>query len=423
MTTPLRLPPVADVAPIGRPERQKIQRWYDQAVQFANQDDAESHSQAHRRLVACLERDPCNSLYVALVLRNLRQWQRPARRPGWLGRKYWQRKVRSAAGHGTAPASCSAWQSLCIQALEKWKGLVRQEVTQQWALCAATCEQLPAALILLQELPEQERDPETWSLAAQALTRLGRFEDATTAWRRALAMEPTHPLAQAAVGGAESKAMLPSTAEHSPEDAQRMMELAREYAEQGQWTTAQQCLQAAMSANPGRQDLLMAWEDLQLKHVAAQQAEAANLPSAEHLIEELQALKNRLELEIFDARATRRPGEPEWRFAAARILMKQGRADAAIKQLEPMPEMDSAQPLAFAFHALFAEALQMQRRFEDALAQYTLVMQQFRDDREEAIRAAEQGARLAAAMGRMDLAESWRRLLKHADPTSGGSAD
>ena len=88
-----QLPEVVTVKPLPRTERKEIQRWYDQAVQFAAHGDSQSCHEAHRRLAACLDRDPGNSLYTELMLRNFAAWERPLKRPGWWKSSSWRREV------------------------------------------------------------------------------------------------------------------------------------------------------------------------------------------------------------------------------------------------------------------------------------------------------------------------------------------
>lgn len=416
MKQELTLPAAVDAASLPRAERTTIQRWYDQAVQFAGLGDAESREEAHRRLAACLERDPGNSLYTELMLKNFQHWERPQCPPAWWKVAIWRRQV----GRAERRRDWLGVQRRCWQAMLQWQGEALQEVLQQWARSAAAYEQWPCALILLQHWPESGRHVNSWSLAAQVLTRMGRFEDAAAAWREVRSQAPEHPLAPAAgklVGEEEVKDVkdVKDTAT-ALTDTDGMIAEAERLAAEDRWTLAQQALQRAMSASPGEPKLTTAWEELQLRHVQRQQEQAEEQGMGEAFLAELADLRERLELEIFDARATRCPEELQWRLRASRILTRQARWRAAQRQLEPLPEPpatdDPQFPSWLEAMELLAELLQRQREFEAALQHYSKVIEYWDGGDGAGRRALGEGARLAAALGRTDLAQSWRDLGK-----------
>ena len=393
----MRLPPKpAPAKPLSRPERHEVQRWYDQAVQFAASD---GYEEAHRRLKACLERDPGNSLYVELTLRNLESWQ-PRRRMGRIACWSWRRRVE----HASRAENWATLQQLCIEALERQApDPVHGEALRQWARCGAAFDQLPTAMLLLQWCDARVPHTETLSLAAQTLAMLGRFEDANDAWRQVLQRDPEHPLAKQMLRDGSDLDDEEVAEPDDPTDVAAMIRAAEHRASQQKWAAAQALLQTAMSASPAHPDLQLAWEELQLSHARdqMQQAETQDLPDERR--EELAQLLARLELEIYDARGTRRPDEPQWRLAAARLLLADRRADAAAKQLEPLPD-PAAWPEAW---FLYAEAQQRLRQFPAALDHYEKALAHAPGDADWRPQAVEQAIRLAEAMGRGDLAARW----------------
>ena len=179
---------------------------------------------------------------------------------------------------------------------------------------------------------------------------------------------------------------------------------------------------------------------------AAEQRREAEAQLSEELCQEFAELELRLQLEIYDARATRRPEAYVWRVAAARALICLGSSDEALKQLTPLPSLAGIEPtaidsVAVALEALLlaAEAQQRRHQFADALSHYRQLMDhgerlltasstsatsesseasessKWSEARELWARAARQGARLAGAMGQGDVANLWSERAKAAD--------
>ncbi|MCA9178153.1 MAG: hypothetical protein KDB14_27000 [Planctomycetales bacterium] len=404
----MQLPAVIDHPPLTRMQRRETQRWYDQAVQFAARAQTGGEPDAReamRRLQACLERDPGNSLFIELTLRNAGQLSR--REPSWLSRKLWLRRVRLGAAKGD-------WldvQRCCLDAIHQWRGELELHALRHWAMCCAAFDQLPGALVLLQHADAIAKSPDTLALAVQALTRLGRFEDADRVRRELAALAPEHE-SGAALTAPKSSCDSPAAAEMPlPDDAsdvEGMLRAARDRANRGRWTDAQRVLQLAMSASPAHPGLVFAWEELQLEHVRHQRDHAQQSEMSPELLAELDELVYRIELEVYDARGTRLPDQPRWRVLAAELLLAEGRAEAAQRQLSPLPPVE----ICPAAHVRWAESEQLQHRFDAALDSYKVAIGATPASDPVGSAARRQGARLAEAMGQAELAARWRAELE-----------
>ncbi len=333
----------------------------------------QSHLPAARQLLLeCVTGDPGNLIYVETFLQVLAQLT-PQRSP-W--RAMAQRfALDRARRHGL-------WQRV----LQLGPRLLTFHPSDRRVLCALgeASQELghreTARLYWTQAARSSLDHATTQRLCAEALERLGSFEQAEACWRRvnqlASASKPTGSpgSGQAVTSAIRSASSAPSAdSDFDPADAHAACAAIEAARGSGDFESAQQLLRQAIQASPADLRLVELSEDLQLERAHRRLEWGQRLalsepgPAAEQLLDDLRADLARQEIAVYEARSRRFPADPAWKLHLARSLKHSGNFAAALEALDSVPE-DGAWQCETALER--GECWQYQRQFTQALALY-----------------------------------------------------
>ncbi len=258
---------------------------------------------------------------------------------------------------------------------------------------------------------------------ALALTRQGRFEEATGPWFAVLALAPGDAEALQAID--DLRPMIPRgcQAVSTHGDVQRLLAHARENQAAGHFDAAEELYSRAQAALGG--DLAVLEEREELRLARSEQRLAIARLRATHdahrkaaaLVARMQDEQLRVEIEMLHLRAERRPEDAAVRLALARRLKEAGNYSGAIQRLEEARQLT---PEAAAVFIELGESWQHLRQFDRALAYYRQAMAAAvgsgAEDEETLLLARYRLAVLAAAMGESETARAALIAIVEASP-------
>jgi tetratricopeptide (TPR) repeat protein len=451
------------------PSRQQLQQCYAQAMQLM-QEPTYDFDQAHALLAECVVGDPGNALYVDAFLRNLghTHGDNPARlpEPAQAVPAEWTRAVADcdwafALRAGPALLQHNPWDRHILQVL------ARACEARNWT--AATARYLQNAV------EASPRDVALNRQLANALVRVGRFDEAIACWRRVEETDPydpeppqmisrltlekarhivhdagdsgEEPGASGTEGGAartESHPAAPQAAApkakrprgeprqlklthrqeleqaiiNTPADEAAYLELAELHLAEHRSYDAQRTLLKALEVSKDLR-IIEKLEDVNMLRAAEhlQTAEQRSLqertPAAAEAVERLRQEKQQLEFEIFRRRCERYPQNKALQFQLGLRLKQLGNYRQALEPLQAGLEVPEHRALA---SLEIGEILQRYKMLPRALQCYRQAVQLAAPDPAQfecRRRALYRAATLAESMKIMDSSRQyWAELVR-----------
>lgn len=436
----------SSLPPVSGAVRQRLQAVFEHAQRCTEKAD---YDYAHDLFAQCLVEDPANLIYLQHFLGNLAQKygnsKKGARFSG-LKSKGSRMTLNKAAGKGqwkeAFTAACEAlksnpWEtSTLIDVAEAYQQIGSDECqlfTMRWALDAAP------------------KDIAVNRKAAEALTRLGQFDQAIACWRRVeqakpgdeeaakaiskLSVERTiqkggyneellksantgskeleesvrervvqnrtdAAAAKAKVESAQEKDLL-AAIEAKPADLDKYLELADVFSSQNRLREAVDILGRALAASGGG-DLRIRerLEDASLRRaqhqvdVAQRRAEQEKTEEAADLARRMAAQANQAELEVFAARASRNPGNTVLQYELGLRCKRAGKFKEAIQAFQAA-RGETRHKALVQLH--LGESFQYIRQFKLALSSYEAAVQAADDTEPETKKLALYRAGVLAA--------------------------
>jgi tetratricopeptide (TPR) repeat protein len=356
---------------ISRSRRQELQQLFELARRILVNEPSEA-VEAVRRFQYCLEQDPKNRIYIDAFFQAVEGL------------------------YPTPPASHHRWFD---RANRKWKNASRKSSPAQVLRCgpamlarnpwdtdvlltmATACQKygyLDAALRYLRNALEDPKDAlKTHRQYARTLGWSGRFVTARECWKRVLELSECDTEAlkmhELLACTADSSSASPAPSE-LPQDADTCLTKARAAADQGDFELGHVFVAHANSLAAGYLPIQDLAETLQLEQADHRLETAKNLhtfsPSAAtwELIENYEANRHRVALEVYNARALRYPEEAVWKLELGRVLRVFGKFREAIGVLQ---EVTISQAEYAEASLEEGECHQLQRDFSEAIRCYT----------------------------------------------------
>ncbi len=410
--------------PITTAVRQRLQAVFEHAQRCAEKAD---YDYAHDLFAQCLVEDPANLIYLQHFLGNLAQKYGNSKkgvRFSGLKSKGSRMTLNKAAGKGqwkeAFTAACDALKS------NPWETSTLLDVAEAYQQIGSDECQL---FVMKWALDAAPKDLTVNRQAAEALTRLGQFDQAISCWRRVeqakpgdeeagkaiskLSVERTiqkggyneellkgavtdskeledsvrdrvtqgRPEAAAAKSRAESaqeKALL-TAIEAKPADLEKYLELADVFTSQNRLREAVDILGRALAASGGG-DLRIRerLEDASLRRaqhqvaVAQRRADQDKTEEAIELARRMTAQANQAELEVYAARAGRNPGNSLLQYELGLRCKKAGKFKEAIQAFQAARD-ESRQKAMVQLH--LGESFQYIKQFKLALSSYEAAVQ------------------------------------------------
>lgn len=414
--------------PVSGAVRQRLQAVFEHAQRSAEKSD---YDYAHDLYAQCLIEDPANLIYLQHFLGNLSQKYGNAKkgvRFAALKSKTSRMSLNKAAGKGqwkeAFTAACDALKS------NPWETSTLLDVADAYQQIASDDCQL---YVLRWALDAAPKDLTVNRKAAEALARLGQFDQAISCWRRVeqakpndeqaqkaiskLSVERTiqkggyneellkgsssdskeleeavrervdqcRPEAVAAAAAAKSKAEsgqekeLLQAIEAKPTDIEKYLELADFFTAQNRLREAVDILTRALAASGGG-DLTVRerLEDASLRRaqhqvaVAQRRAEQDRTEEAVELARRMAAQANQAELEVYSARAGRTPGNSLLQYELGLRCKRAGKFKEAIQAFQAARD-ETRHKAQVQLH--LGESFQYIKQFKLALSSYEAAVQ------------------------------------------------
>src|SRR5262245_21873825 len=310
----------------------------------------------HGLLAECMRADPGNTLYLDALLAHLR------RREANRGESWWQKWWRSgkATDKGKSASAATAGYSVLQTAPDVlWRQPNDIGQLKRIALAACELDFDEVELRYLQLAREVEPDDvETLQMLARALTRQGRFEDGLGPWFAVLALNPDDREAQQAIEDLRGTGLYVQMASESQQsvtqevDGVTLARRAQSLQEVGDFAAAEAYLAEAQAASGGDLNILALREELRIRRseqrleVAKRRAASDPNPRAQRLMGRMIDEHERLEIEIFNARAERLPADATVRIELARRLKQSGNFSGAVQRLDEALRLRPDDPAA-----------------------------------------------------------------------------
>jgi tetratricopeptide (TPR) repeat protein len=362
--------PADEWPPLLPAERKQVQGRFEQACR------ALSATRPNRLaifdlLVACVERDPGNSLYLAPFLANIRlAWD-----DGWRGS--WTRFFASAAPWREMVQQ-ARWREVVPAALER----LRRDPTDTslFAALAEACEHFEwqeAAVHWLTTGLHLHGDSILLRRAvARCYARWGHSEEAHHAWRALTELLPNDPEALAALTHwppptdhyLAEVARLEGTVANRAEAVDAYRRLAALHMANHRPAAAEAALTQALALRGQDLALQEELEVVQLAHAKSRlELAQRSSPQGAASVRILQAALLRMELALFARRRERYPQESQWTWETAERLKQLGNFAEARKLFQELTPPDSLAPRA---QLEQGTCLQHLRNFPKAVAAY-----------------------------------------------------
>jgi tetratricopeptide (TPR) repeat protein len=441
--------------PVTAAIRQRLQAVFERAQQCAEKAD---HDYAHDLFTQCLVEDPANLIYLQHFLGNLAQKygnNKKGSRFASLKNKGSRMALNKAAGKGqwkdAFTAACEALKS------NPWDAATLLSMADAYQQIGSDECQLYVMRWALDAAP---KDVTVNRRAAEALARLGQFDQAISCWRRVEQAKPgdeeatkaisklsvertiqkggyneellkatttdskeledsvrervahSHPETAAAKAKAESaqEKELLAAIEAKPADIENYLELADVFTAQNRLREAVDILARALAASGGG-DLRVRerLEDASLRRaqhqvaVAQRRAEQDKTEEATELARRMAAQANQAELEVYAARASRNPGNSLLQYELGLRCKRAGKFKEAIQAFQAARD-DTRHKALVQLH--LGESFQYIKQFKLALSSYEASVQSAGDsDSETKKLALYRAGALAAELNDRERAE------------------
>ncbi len=347
-------------------DRQCVVQWM---VAAQRQVEAGRRDRAHELLSECLALEPDNALVARAFIDNWRALaEDETRRPP---KRFLRGRSRTIRQVGERLLR----HSRDVGALEDLVTLLAQVTTSE----------LLSHIVPVICHVEPRVSSEVYRIAAEAMTELGRLEEAVVAWRALADRDPRDEEAPAVAqaltsileaGAAAATRGLPS----GDSEAEEWDEDAKEIA----------VLEARAAC---AQELARSTGDAKMQRLADRLAEHHRDAA----------------IDIYRRRLERFPGRQDWRAALMRLLDQSGNPGAAAMILEEAPEPPEDPALLWEA----ARVWHRRREFERALEAYGRAIKRLPPGQEaaETLAGITDAIELAKALGREDLASEWTKRL------------
>jgi tetratricopeptide (TPR) repeat protein len=392
--------------------RRRLQQRYEEAQRLAAWPRPDFR-RVHELLAECVRADPGNILYLDALLANLQR--REAASVGWWT-KWWQQR-----GANWEPVVGTEYSLLQSAPETLWHRPNDIGELKKFAVAAGCVGFDEIEFRYFQLAHEVEpNDVGILQMLARALTRQGRFEDAIEPWTAVLAQKPEDNEAEQAIDDLRSAAVAEREIAlgeigETP-NVTALVQRGQALQDAGNFAAAEKCLAEAQSASGANLSVLMLREELRIRrserrlNIAKRRAANDPDPRARRLVERMLDEHDRLEIEIFNARAERLPAEATVRIELARRLKNAGNFSGAIQRLEEALRLRPGDPAAL---VELGECWQHLRQFVKALDFYQRAVATAENSSDQQRKLAHYRAGvLTAALGRTDAArEHFRAVL------------
>lgn len=411
--------------PVTAAVRQRLQAVFEHAQRSAEKAD---YDYAHDLFTQCLVEDPANLIYLQHFLGNLSQKygnSKKASRFSALRTKGSRMTLNKAAGKGqwkeAFTAACEALKS------NPWDTSTLLDVAEAYQQIGSDECQLYAMRWALDAAP---KDITVNRRAAEALARLGQFDQAISCWRRVEQAKPNDEEAAKAISklsvektiqkGGYNEELLKATTtdskelensvrervspgrpeatasatqaadssqekkllaaiEAKPENVENYLELADVFNAQNRLREAVEILSRALAASGGG-DLRIRerLEDASLRRaqhqvaVAQRRAEQDKTEDATELARRMAAQANQVELEVYAARASRNPGNSLLQYELGLRCKRAGKFKEAIQAFQAARDETRHKALV---ELHLGESFQYIKQFRLALSSYEASVQ------------------------------------------------
>ncbi|HVT29767.1 MAG TPA: hypothetical protein VHE81_17245 [Lacipirellulaceae bacterium] len=415
----------AGLPPVTAAVRQRLQSVFEHAQRCVEKAD---YDYAHDLFTQCLVEDPANLIYLQHFLGNLAQKYGNDKK----GSRFSALKTKGSRMTLNKAASKGHWKEAFIAACEAlkvnpWETSTLLDVADAYQQIGSDECQLYALRWALDAAP---KDVTVNRRAAEALSRLGQFDQAISCWRRVEQAKPGDEEAAKAIsklsvertiqkggyneellkGSSESKELeeavrervvqgradsavnkakaksestqekeLLAAIEAKPADLENYLELAEVFTSQNRLREAVDILSRALAASGGG-DLRVRerLEEASLRRaqhqvaVAQRRAEQDKTEEAIDLARRMAAQANQAELEVYAARASRTPGNSLLQYELGLRCKRAGKFKEAIQAFQAARD-DARHKALVQLH--LGESFQYIKQFKLALASYEASIQ------------------------------------------------
>lgn len=404
--------------PITAAVRQRLQAIFEHAQRSAEKGD---HDYAHDLYSQCVIEDPANLIYLQRFLGNLSQKYGNNKR----GARFAALKTKTSRITLHKAVAKGQWQEAFAAACEAlkanpWDISTLLDVADAYQQVGSEECQL---FVLRWALDAAPKDITVNRRAAEALARLGQFDQAISCWRRVEQAKPGDPEAAKAIsqlsvektiqqggykeellrGGGQGQDLEIIPREHvgqartdsvsdepvrssnrekellqaiqtCPAEITNYLELSELFTAQNRLREASEILARGLAASGGG-DLTVRehLEDAQLRYahnqvlIAQRRAEQEKTEEARSLARRMASLANQTELEVYAARVARQPNNPLLQYELGLRCKRAGKFKEAIQAFQAA--RDDARHKALV-HLHLGESFQHIRQFKLALSSY-----------------------------------------------------
>lgn len=460
--------------PVTAAVRQRLQQLFEHGKKSLDKGDFQY---AHDMFAQCVAEDPANLIYLQHLRANLARKHSETKKSSLFGGSRKLKTARSAmtkaidkgeweaafaAGcealdHGPndvatlldlARASKELGAGECQLYYLKWAldSDPKHEQANRQAADALSAvgqfEQAIACLKRVQELKPQDHEvAKTISRMSveqtiqkggynQELLKKGSSETATpdadasdmlhTAYKQSAADEAEQaPPAEVAPAAKSREQELLEQIRLYPAELEHYRDLADEYSQTERYRDAERVLQKALTVSSGDLDLRERLEEAQLRRmrqqteVADRRAEVEGSDEARKLARKMHAQANQVELEVFNARVERNPGNLGYQYELGLRLKRAGKFREAIQALQGA-RADSRRLADTQLH--LGECFQKIEQFRLAMSSYEAAVAAATDPATDLHKLARYRAGvLAMGLGELDQAEKHLTELANAD--------
>jgi tetratricopeptide (TPR) repeat protein len=411
--------------PVSGAVRQRLQAVFEHAKRSAEKAD---YDYTHDLYSQCLVEDPANIIYLQHFLGNLSQKYGNNRK----GSRFAALKTKSSRMTLNKAASKGQWKEAFTAACEAlksnpWEVNTLLDMADAYQQIGSDECQLYALRWALDAAP---KDINVNRKAADALARLGQFDQAISCWRRVEQAKPNDEQAAKAIsklsvektiqkGGYNEELLKASSDSHElaeavrervtqarpdtnasaakldtqtgqekellaaieakPADLENYLHLADVFTAQNRYREVVDILSRALAASGGGDlQIRERLEDANLRRaqhqvdVAQRRAEQDKTEEAADLARRMAAQGNQIELEVFAARASRTPGNSLLQYELGLRLKRAGKFKEAIQAFQAA-RGETRQKALVELH--LGESFQYIRQFRLALSSYEAAVQ------------------------------------------------
>jgi tetratricopeptide (TPR) repeat protein len=404
--------------PITAAVRQRLQAIFEHAQRSAEKGD---HDYAHDLYSQCVIEDPANLIYLQRFLGNLSQKYGNNKR----GARFAALKTKTSRITLHKAVAKGQWQEAFAAACEAlkanpWDISTLLDVADAYQQVGSEECQL---FVLRWALDAAPKDITVNRRAAEALARLGQFDQAISCWRRVEQAKPGDPDAAKAIsqlsvektiqqggykeellrGGDQGQDLEIIPREHvgqartdsvsdepvrsrdrekellqaiqtRPAEITNYLELSELFTAQNRLREATEILARGLAASGGG-DLTVRerLEDAQLRYahnqvlIAQRRAEQEKTEEARSLARRMASLANQTELEVYAARVARQPNNPLLQYELGLRCKRAGKFKEAIQAFQAARDDSRHKALV---HLHLGESFQHIRQFKLALSSY-----------------------------------------------------